>query len=131
MAHGPHVLSKLFPGSTRSSGGNETLLKILHRPFSSWVSAHLWLMTMSAMGLIPAALSSRHKVFSSSLVPYFVSRSYRRWGRYPSGETECDGGGSQTASTPVCTSAGMFARTSPYQLRSSVRPSSLALQLRQ
>ena len=35
MAHGPHVLSKLFPGSTSSVGGNDTLLKILQAPFSS------------------------------------------------------------------------------------------------
>ena len=77
---------------------------------------------MSAMGAMPAALSSAQSALSSSAVPYGVFRSYRRWGRYPSGATEWLGGGSHTASTPAARICHTLSRTSAYQLRSLLSP---------
>ena len=76
-------------------------------------------MTASAKGAMPASQSARVSSLSSAFVPYLVSRSYRRCGRYPSGDTECDGGGSHTALTPNERITAIFLRHSSYQDQSA------------
>ena len=61
------------------------------RPFSSAVR---WLITMSQTEVMPCFFNSEVKVTKSAFVPYELkSRLNNRPGRYPSGDTLCEGGG--------------------------------------
>ena len=95
------------PQCTGCPAWSTSSLYTLYTPSGPISSAVRWLMTTSHTGVIPASRSDALRATSSFWSPYSLeSKFHRCLGRYPSGETECDGGGSQRCVTPAAAMSG-------------------------